>query len=149
MLFEETQADSCTDLQPGSLLVDYITVLQRLPKYLQPGYKYAMRLRTREMQLHFAFYRTLQEAFRQGQAPDCFGKHILEVRILLRNQTFVDTVQVQENDGIDDAAAVDILAMIIAGGGHTTSSILQSFFKIMALQPQVVEKAHLGMADAK
>jgi cytochrome P450 len=48
-------------------------------------------------------------------------------------------------DSIDDSAAVDILAMIIAGGGHTTSSILQSFFKIMALNPGVVRRAQLGM----
>jgi hypothetical protein len=41
-----------------------------------------MRLRRREMQLHFAFYRTLQDAIRQGQAPDCFGTHLIEVSTL-------------------------------------------------------------------
>ncbi len=76
----ELHADAVTDLQPGSLLVDYITVLQRLPLYLQPGYQFAMSLRRREMRLHFAFYHTLQDAIRQGQAPDCFGKHLDEVR---------------------------------------------------------------------
>lgn len=53
--------------------------------------------------------------------------------------------KVQKRDGIDDSAAVDILVMIIAGGSHTTSSILQSFFKIIGLYPEVAEKAHLGM----
>ncbi|KAL8718102.1 MAG: hypothetical protein Q9225_004724 [Loekoesia sp. 1 TL-2023] len=114
-------------LQPGSLLIDYVTILQRLPIYLQPGYQYAMKLRSREMRLHFAFLRTLRDAVRQGHAPDCFGKHLLEV---------------QQKDNIDDSAACDILAMIIAGGGHTTSSILQSFFKLMALHPDTVRKAH-------
>ncbi|KAI4193763.1 MAG: hypothetical protein LQ350_008154 [Teloschistes chrysophthalmus] len=33
--------------------------------------------------------------------------------------------------------------MIIAGGGHTTSSILQSFFEIIALHPKVARRAHL------
>ena len=73
-------ADAVTDLQPGSLLVDYITILQRLPLYLQPGYQFAMRLRRREMRLHSAFYHTLQDTIRQGQAPDCFGKHLHKVR---------------------------------------------------------------------
>ncbi len=35
--------------------------------------------------------------------------------------------------------------MIIAGGGHTTSSILQAFFKIIALHPEVARKAQLGI----
>ncbi|KAI4256950.1 MAG: hypothetical protein L6R42_005934, partial [Xanthoria sp. 1 TBL-2021] len=117
-------------LQPGSLLIDHISILQRLPSRLQPGYGYAMKLRKREMRLHFAFFNALKDAIRKGTAPDCFGKHLHEV---------------QEQDGIDDSAAVDILAMIIAGGGHTTSSILQSFFKIIALHPEVAEKAHLEL----
>ena len=71
-----------TDLQPGSLLIDYVPILQRLPLQLQPGYKYAVGLRRRELQIHSAFYRTLQDAARQGQAPDCFGKHLFEVRAL-------------------------------------------------------------------
>ncbi|KAL8900513.1 MAG: hypothetical protein Q9207_005658, partial [Kuettlingeria erythrocarpa] len=87
-----------------------------------------MKLRKREMRLHFAFFNALKDAIRAGTAPDCFGKHLHEV---------------QEQDGIDDSAAVDILAMIIAGGGHTTSSILQAFFKIIALHPEVAEKAQL------
>ncbi|KAL8918842.1 MAG: hypothetical protein Q9208_007099 [Pyrenodesmia sp. 3 TL-2023] len=117
-------------LQPGSLLIDYVAILQRLPTRLQPAYNYAMKLRKREMRLHFAFFDALKEAIREGTAPDCFGKHLHEV---------------QEQDGLDDSAAVDILAMIIAGGGHTTSSILQSFFKIIALHPEVAEKAQFEL----
>ncbi|KAI4111224.1 MAG: hypothetical protein LQ339_000685 [Xanthoria mediterranea] len=113
-------------LQPGSLLIHYVGILQRLPTRLQPGYGYAMKLRNREMRLHFAFFNALKAAIARGTAPDCFGKHLHEV---------------QGQDGLDDSAAVDILAMIIAGGGHTTSSILQAFFKIMVLHPEVVEKA--------
>lgn len=34
--------------------------------------------------------------------------------------------------------------MLIGAGSETTSSVLQSFFKIMALHPEVMRKAHLG-----
>ena len=54
--------------------------------------------------------------------------------------------RVQREDSIDDSVTVDILITIIAAGGHTISSILQSFFKIMALNPEVVRKAQLGRA---
>ncbi|KAL8940344.1 MAG: hypothetical protein Q9216_002856 [Gyalolechia sp. 2 TL-2023] len=53
--------------------------------------------------------------------------------------------KVQKDDAIDDSAAVDILATIIAGGVHTTSSILQTFFKIIAFHPGVARKAQLEL----
>ena len=73
------KANDGTDLQPGSLLVDFLPILERLPLHFQPGYKYAMRLRKREMRLHFAFYRALQQEIRNGKAPECFGSHLCEV----------------------------------------------------------------------
>lgn len=99
------------------------------------------------MQLHFALYRTLEDAIQQGKALDCFGRHLSEVGFCNTDEIWLTALQVQEQDSLDDSAAVDILAMIIAGGGHTTSSILQAFFKLMALHPEVVEKAHCGMMN--
>lgn len=52
--------------------------------------------------------------------------------------------QIQEKEGISDERACDILAMLIGAGADTTSSYLQSFFKVMALHPDVVRKAHEG-----
>ena len=74
------ETDSCPDLQPGSLLIDYFPILQKLPLYLQPGYRYAMKLRRREMQLHLALFGLMKDAIRQGHPLDCFGKHLIEVR---------------------------------------------------------------------
>ena len=34
--------------------------------------------------------------------------------------------------------------MLIGAGADTTASVLQSFFKIMALNPEAVRKAHDG-----
>jgi hypothetical protein len=44
------------------------------------------------MQLHFAFFRLLKDAVRQGQPPDCFGKHLLEVSALYYAGTLIDRI---------------------------------------------------------
>lgn len=43
--------------------------------------------------------------------------------------------------------AVQILAMLIGAGADTTASVLQGFFKIMALNPGAVQKAHEGTRE--
>ena len=55
-----------------------------------------------------------------------------------------DRNQIQEQEHIDDDQACNILAMLIGAGADTTSSYLQSFFKVMALHPEVWEKAQAG-----
>jgi cytochrome P450 len=119
------------DFQPGSLLLDFFPVLQRLPNFMQPKLKLASGLRTKEIKLHRAFLQTLKKQVSDGCAPQCFGSLL---------------VQIQEEENIDDEKACDILAMLIGAGADTTSSYLQSFFKVMALHPQVMQKAHEGMS---
>lgn len=70
------------DFQPGSLLLDYFPVLQRLPQSLQPWLKMAKQMRAQEMRLHRAFLRTLQRQIAQGSAPSCFGSLLIHVRVL-------------------------------------------------------------------
>ncbi|KFY39520.1 hypothetical protein V494_03953 [Pseudogymnoascus sp. VKM F-4513 (FW-928)] len=113
--------------QPGSLLLDFFPALQHLPKFMQPKLKLASNLRTQEIKLHRAFLETLKKQVREGCAPQCFGSLL---------------VQIQEDENIDDEKACDILAMLIGAGADTTSSYLQSFFKVMALHPKVMQKAH-------
>jgi cytochrome P450 len=50
----------------------------------------------------------------------------------------------QKKEDIDDEKSVHILAMLIGAGADTTSSVLQSFFKVMALHPGVISKVHEG-----
>ncbi|KFX91307.1 hypothetical protein V490_05975 [Pseudogymnoascus sp. VKM F-3557] len=115
------------DHPPGSLLLDFFPVLQRLPNFMQPKLKLASGLRTKEIKLHRAFLQTLKKQVSDGCAPQCFGSLL---------------VQIQEEENIDDEKACDILAMLIGAGADTTSSYLQSFFKVMALHPKVMQKAH-------
>lgn len=112
--------------QPGSLLVDFFPPLQRLPRWLQPWLGLASRLRTRETSLHLAFLRNLSDASKDGRAPDCFGRSLLEV---------------QEKEGLDEEKTADVLALLIGAGAETTSGTIQWFFEIMALHPEVVQKA--------
>ena len=80
IVFKGYILNSSTVYQPGSLLVDFFPLLQRLPRWLQPWLSLASRLRTRETSLHLAFLRNLSEASKEGRAPDCFGKSLLKVR---------------------------------------------------------------------
>lgn len=97
---------------------------------MQPKLKLASGLRTKEIKLHRAFLQTLKKQVSDGCAPQCFGSLL---------------VKIQEEENIDDEKACDILAMLIGAGADTTSSYLQSFFKVMALHPKVMQKAHEGM----
>ncbi|KAF2733120.1 cytochrome P450 [Polyplosphaeria fusca] len=112
--------------QPGSLAIDFLPFLCYLPKFLQPWRKLAMSLRAREMKLNRAFLHTIQTQVKQGTAPECFGSLLIKV---------------QEEELLSDDRVCDILAMLIGAGSDTTSSYLQSFFKVIALHPHVLEKA--------
>lgn len=117
------------DFQPGTLLLDYFPFLQKLPERFQPWLKLASRLRSSDDVLHRSFLRTLQAQVQAGNEPDCFGAEL---------------VKIQETEGIDDEKAVNILSMLIGAGADTTSSVLQSFFKVMALNPEAVRAAKEG-----
>ncbi|KAK8032544.1 hypothetical protein PG990_002278 [Apiospora arundinis] len=53
-----------------------------------------------------------------NKEPVCFGTELIKI---------------QDDEAIDDEKAIDILAMLIGAGADTTSSVLQSFFKVMAM----------------
>lgn len=88
----QTPVERTLDLQPGSMLADYISILQKLPLHLQPGYRYATGLRRSELQLHFPFFRTLQDAVRHGHAPDCFGKRLISVSTSQEMAAMIDRI---------------------------------------------------------
>ncbi|KAF2248794.1 cytochrome P450 [Trematosphaeria pertusa] len=103
-------------------MLDFFPFLAYLPAFLQPWRKLATSSRVREQNLHRAFLRRQPET---GNAPQCFGSLL---------------VQIQEEEGISDDRACDILAMLIGAGADTTSSYLQSY-KVMAIHPQTMKKA--------
>ncbi|KAK7752340.1 hypothetical protein SLS62_005676 [Diatrype stigma] len=61
-----------------------------------------------------------------GNAPDCFGAELIKI---------------QKDENIDDDQAIGIVGMLIGAGADATSSILQTFFKIMAMNPGALHAA--------
>ena len=59
--------------------MDFIPGLEHLPLMLQPWPRKLKSLVGREMELQLAFLRTLQQAVKDGTAPDCFGKQLVQV----------------------------------------------------------------------
>jgi cytochrome P450 len=53
-------------------------------------------------------------------------------------------LEVQSQEGLGEEQILHILAMLIGAGADSTSSVLQGFFKIMALQPEAMSKAREG-----
>lgn len=70
------------DFKPGTLPIDFIPVLQRLPRAFQPWHRRLTRLVDRESELHLQFYNTLRDSIRAGRAPDCFAKLLAEVMLV-------------------------------------------------------------------
>ncbi|KAK4203561.1 cytochrome P450 [Triangularia verruculosa] len=111
---------------PGTCPFDIFPFLLKLPLWLQPWHRLADRLTKREAVLHRKFLKNLKYEFSEGYAPDCFGRTLLEL---------------QDSQTVDDEQAMNILAMLIGAGSDTTSSVLQTFFKVMALHPSAVQMA--------
>ncbi|KAI1080918.1 cytochrome P450 [Whalleya microplaca] len=112
--------------QPGTLLVDYFPILEKLPERFQPWVKLASDLQKRESKLYRAFLTTLKTQVQEGIAPNCFGAELMKI---------------QENEEIDDDQAIGILGMLIGAGADAPSSVLQTFFKIMAMNPKALRAA--------
>ncbi|KAH6658466.1 cytochrome P450 [Truncatella angustata] len=118
--FYNVWAEMLHYFQPGTLLIDYFPILEKLPEKFQPWVKIASNLQKRESVLHRAFLRTLHMQIEAGTAPNCFGAELTKI---------------QKNENINDDQAIGILGMLIGAGADATSSILQTFFKIMAMNP--------------
>lgn len=53
-----------------------------------------------------------------------------------------------KKEGIDDETIINILAMVLGAASDTTSSVLQLFFKVMALHPDAIAIAQAGLCCA-
>ncbi|KAL6700185.1 cytochrome P450 [Trichoderma pleuroticola] len=113
-------------LLPGRVLVDYIPILERLPEFLQPWIWAAKSLVRREDALHTGFLAVLKKQIEAGAESYCFG---------------IDILKLQKKNGLSDKLTVDILKAIIVVGSETTSSMMQSFIKVLAMNPEAQKKA--------
>ncbi|KAL7781593.1 cytochrome P450 [Trichoderma afarasin] len=111
---------------PGRVLVDYVPILERLPEFLQPWLWSADSVRRREDALHTGFLAVLKKQIEAGTESYCFG---------------IDVLNMQKKKGLDDRLTLDILKGIIDVGSETTSSMMQSIIKVLAMNPEAQKKA--------
>ncbi|KAF3055373.1 Cytochrome P450 monooxygenase [Trichoderma lentiforme] len=111
---------------PGRVLVDYIPILERLPEFLQPWLWSAKAIRRREDACHTGFLAVLKKQIEAGTESYCFG---------------IDVLNMQKKMGLDDRLTLDILKGIIDVGSETTSSMMQSIIKVLAMNPEAQKKA--------
>lgn len=111
---------------PGRVLVDYVPILERLPEFLQPWLWSADSVRRREDALHTGFLAVLKKQIEAGTESYCFG---------------IDVLNMQKKNGLDDRLTLDILKGIIDVGSETTSSMMQSIIKVLAMNPEAQKKA--------
>jgi cytochrome P450 len=77
-----------------------------------------------------AFLKSLRDRIEAGTSPACFGIHAMTH---------------QRKQGFDDNTLVDLLAGLIVTGSETTATMTQSYIKIIAMHPEVQQKAQEGM----
>ncbi|KAK5998064.1 Cytochrome P450 monooxygenase virE [Cladobotryum mycophilum] len=113
-------------LQPGKMLIDYLPFLEKLPHFLQPWVKVADDLWAKESSIHKAFLAPLEKQIEAGEKPVCFGAGVLRA---------------QKEGNMDEVQVLSILGMAIFAGYETTASVIQFFFKIMAMHPHCLKAA--------
>jgi cytochrome P450 len=64
--------------QPGAFIVDELPPLQHLPKWLQPGRKWAHEAAKQVLDVKMALWRRMEKQFEAGTAPHCYAREILE-----------------------------------------------------------------------
>lgn len=67
-------------------------------------------------------------------APHCFGAELVKMQ---------EDGEIEEV--IDEEMTIGILGMLIGAGADAVSSVLQTFFKIMAMNPEAFRAAQEGM----
>jgi hypothetical protein len=77
-----------------------------------------------------SFLKLLRKQIEAGVEPVCFGTGAIEH---------------QKKEGFDDDTLIGVLAGAVLGGGETTATMMQSFIKIMAMNPEVQQRAQEGI----
>lgn len=69
----------------------------------------------------------------ENTAPHCFAAELMKIH---------EDGEIEHN--IDENMTIGILGMLIGAGADAVSSVLQSFFKIMAMNPRAFRAAQEG-----
>lgn len=115
--------------QHGKLIIDYIPILERLPLSWQPWVRLADSYVARETAISARFLHTLRQQIEIGMDPACFG---------------VGIINHQKKEGFDDNLAIGLLSGIILAGSETSTTMVHSFFKVIAMHPEAQQRAQEG-----
>lgn len=126
---KENDINHDLDIQPGHLIIDWLPILEKLPLCLQPWVKLADSLHESQATVFMAFLKLLKSRIEAGTEPACFG---------------VDALAHQKKQGFDDVVLIDLLMGLIVTGADTTSTMTQSFIKLIAMHPEAQKKAQEG-----
>ncbi|KAM0452851.1 hypothetical protein ACHAO4_005270 [Trichoderma viride] len=110
-------------------LHNWLPILEKLPLCLQPWVKLADSLHESQATVFMAFLKLLKSRIEAGTEPACFG---------------VDALAHQKKQGFDDVVLIDLLMGLIVTGADTTSTMTQSFIKLIAMHPEAQKKAQEG-----
>ncbi|EXJ80110.1 hypothetical protein A1O1_08252 [Capronia coronata CBS 617.96] len=107
-------------------ILDLFPILQRLPKFLLPNYRYAEKLHQEEKALYVGHWLNAKKAIKDGTGKPCFC---------------VDLVKSQEVEGFSDDLAGYISGSLLEAGSDTTAATLIGFIQAMVVFPEVQKKA--------
>ncbi|KAK5335277.1 hypothetical protein LTR43_012632, partial [Exophiala xenobiotica] len=107
-------------------VLDLFPILQRLPKFLVPNYRYAEKLHKAEKALYVGHWVNAKRAIKDGTGKPCFC---------------VDLVKAQEVEGFSDDLAGYTSGSLLEAGSDTTAATLIGFIQAMVVFPEVQKRA--------
>jgi cytochrome P450 len=115
--------------RPFAFLVDKLPLLQRLPRWLQPGRKRAQTAAKQILDLKMKLWLRMEKQFKEGTAPHCYAREILEKR-----ESWYAT-------GLDDEDMAWVTSGLIDAGFETTAMALNSLVLYLAANVHVQVRA--------
>ncbi|KAK4934772.1 hypothetical protein LTR10_024049 [Elasticomyces elasticus] len=107
-------------------VLDLFPILQKLPKFLVPNYRYAEALHKEEKKLYVGHWLNAKKAIKDGTGKPCFC---------------VDLVKAQETEKFSDDLAGYTSGSLLEAGSDTTAATLIGFIQAMVVFPEVQTKA--------
>ncbi|KIV84705.1 hypothetical protein PV11_00473 [Exophiala sideris] len=107
-------------------VLDLFPILQKLPKFMVPNYRYAEALHKEEKKLYVGHWLNAKKAIKDGTGKPCFC---------------VDLVKAQETEKFSDDLAGYTSGSLLEAGSDTTAATLIGFIQAMVVFPEVQRKA--------
>lgn len=115
--------------RPGAFIVDEWPPLQRLPKWLQPGRKWAEDSAKRVLDVKMNLWRRMEKQVEEGTAAHCYARTILERKEAWYSQ------------GLDAEDLAWVAGGLVEAGFETTAIALNGLVLYLAANPRVQKEA--------